>query len=331
MSLNKKVSVIVPVYNVQDYLERCIDSLVKQTYKNIEIILVDDGSTDNSGKICDDYKKIYKNIIVVHKENEGQSIAREYGIKISKGEYLSFVDSDDFLDEKFYEEMTSLLERNNCDIAVCDYRRFSDNQSKFINKSKENYYKLKKTISNREAVKLIIQRNNRITNYLWNKLYRREVFQNIMFPKFNIYEDLAIMYLILDNARKVVITNEKLYYYFERKNSSSKSIPSKFIINKIKITSQREKFLLKKGYKLSNELLEYRFFSDYNNFKIIARNRDKKTFFGKIMKKELSFMKDFYIQNKNIINLNYKELICLRLLIFNWKLYYMIVSIFKYK
>lgn len=299
--MNNKVSVIIPVYNVQDYLERCVDSIIKQTYKNIEIILIDDGSHDNSGKICDDYKKKYNNIIVIHKENEGQSIAREYGIKIAKGEYISFVDSDDFLNEKYYEKMIRLLEKSDCDIAVCDYIKFSTNKLNYNNANNKNYFKERKIVSNSEAIKLILQRNNKITNYLWNKLYRRKVFQNIIFPNFNIYEDLAIMYLIFDNSKKVAITNEQLYYYFDRKNSSSKSIPSKFIINKIKITKEREKFLLKKGYTLTNELLEYRFFSDYNNFKIIARNRDKKNFFSKVMEKELIFMKEFYAKNKKSI------------------------------
>ena len=131
--MNNKVSVIIPVYNVQDYLERCVDSIIKQTYKNIEIILIDDGSHDNSGKICDDYKKKYNNIIVIHKENEGQSIAREYGIKIAKGEYISFVDSDDFLNEKYYEKMIRLLEKSDCDIAVCDYIKFSTNKLNYNN------------------------------------------------------------------------------------------------------------------------------------------------------------------------------------------------------
>ena len=326
----KKVSIIIPVYNVQDYLERCLNSIISQTYKNVEIILVDDGSTDDSGKICDQYKNKNENIIVIHKKNEGQSIARREGLEISTGEYISFVDADDFLNDSFYEKMIFLLEEFNCDIAICDYLKFSDNNLKVNLFNKENNSLKKQVLLPCDAIKEILQKDNKITNFLWNKVYKRHIFENIIFPNFNIYEDFAIMYRLMDNSKKIVYSSEKLYYYFDRKNSSSKGIPSKYIINKIRVKKEKKKFLLKKEYNLKNELDEYRFFSDYHNFKIIARNQNKNIFFGIIMKKELKFMKDFYKKNKNI-NFSLKELIFIKILLVNCKCFYSLLSLFKYK
>lgn len=325
----KRVSIIIPVYNVQEYLERCLNSIINQSYENLEVILVDDGSNDNSGEICDSYKKKYKNILVVHKKNEGQSIARSEGLKLSTGEYISFVDADDFLRVDFYKKMITILEQEECDIAVCDYLKFSECQ-KNIKYLGENKNIEKDILVPEEAIKRILQKNSNITNFLWNKVYRRRVFKNIKFPKFNIFEDLDIMYKLFNDSRKIVYWNEKLYYYFDRENSSSKAIPSKYIINKIKITEERKKFLLENGYDLEKELNEYRFISDCNNFKIVARNQSKEIFFGDIMKNELIFMKNFYKNNKEL-KLDLKEKALIKLLFWNWKYFYNIISKFKYK
>ena len=123
----KKISVIVPVYNVERYLKRCIESIINQTYKDLEIILVDDGSTDSSGNICDEYKKIDKRISVIHKKNGGLSDARNEGLKVVTGTYIAFVDSDDFLDLDMYEYMQKNIEKENADIVICGTKIDYDN------------------------------------------------------------------------------------------------------------------------------------------------------------------------------------------------------------
>ena len=117
----KKISVIVPIYNSEDYIDRCVRSIVEQSYKNIEIILVDDGSTDNSSMMCDEWAKNDKRVKVIHKENGGVSSARNEGLKIAKGDYISFVDSDDYIDKKMIEKMLNQMEKGNTDLVICNY------------------------------------------------------------------------------------------------------------------------------------------------------------------------------------------------------------------
>ena len=122
----KKVSIIIPVYNVEQYLERCLETVVNQSYKGLEIILVDDGSTDGSGKICDKYKELDERIVCIHKENGGLSSARNAGVNIATGEYFVFVDSDDWVSIRMVETLTKALQKNNSDIVCCEFYNVSD-------------------------------------------------------------------------------------------------------------------------------------------------------------------------------------------------------------
>ena len=125
-NINDLISVIVPVYNVEKYLVQCINSILNQTIKNLEIILVDDGSLDNSGKICDEFSKKDDRIVAIHKENNGLSSARNAGLEIANGNYIGFVDSDDWLDEHMYEILLKLIKENNSDISCCDFFKTAD-------------------------------------------------------------------------------------------------------------------------------------------------------------------------------------------------------------
>ena len=126
MFRNSLISVIVPVYNVEKYLPQCLNSIINQTYKNIEVVLVDDGSTDDSGNICEEYKKNDERIIVVHQKNSGLSAARNVGIEISTGEYITFIDSDDYISPDYIENLYSALEQYSADIAICDLKKVSE-------------------------------------------------------------------------------------------------------------------------------------------------------------------------------------------------------------
>ncbi len=212
---NKLVSVIVPIYKVEKYLEKCINSIISQTYKNIEIILVDDGSPDNCGKICDNYAKKDKRIKTFHKKNGGLSDARNYGLKKSIGEYILFVDSDDWIDPEMVEILVNSLEKNNTDISICGIKLIKNNDVEYL-----KWFKEDTILQKEEALKMLLE-NKVITNHAWNKLYRKEIIEKTPFPKGKLYEDARIMHNVFLNCNSVSITKEYLYNYLIRDTSIS--------------------------------------------------------------------------------------------------------------
>lgn len=209
------ISVIVPVYNVEEYLHRCIDSILNQTYNNIEIILIDDGSTDNSGKICDEYALKDTRIKVIHKENGGLSNARNAGLNSMTGKYVTFIDSDDYIDSKFIQTLFINLKKCNVDISCCNMQRFK------INKGIAQYQKKCNEIEifdNIEALNYIFYQK-KIDSSVCNKLFKSNLFSGVFFPINRYFEDLAIIYKVILKAKKIVYININLYYYYQRKNS----------------------------------------------------------------------------------------------------------------
>ena len=201
------VSVIVPVYNVEKYIKECLESLVNQTLKNIEIIVVNDGSPDNSQSIIDEYTKKYPDKIKSYvKKNGGLSDARNYGIKKANGEYIAFVDSDDFVDVTMFEKMYNLARKNNCQVAVCNLIKYSEKSNKY---EANNFIKKNKVVIIEEEQDFI----SSCRSFACNKIYKKELFNNIKFPKGQVFEDSSIIYNILFESKKIVLTNEDLYYY----------------------------------------------------------------------------------------------------------------------
>ena len=222
----EKVSIIVPIYNVEMYLKRCIESIINQTYKNIEIILVDDGSPDNCGNICDYYKLKDNRIVVVHKKNGGLSDARNYGLDISTGQYIIFIDSDDYVKENFVEYLINDIKKSNADISICDY--IKDFEGKF----KYNTYSKKKFIcSNKEKFENLYNEFYVASVVQWNKIFKKEIFNGLRFPVNKINEDEFIIGYEFYNAKKISYNLEPLYYYFQRKDS----IMANFKINRFDI------------------------------------------------------------------------------------------------
>ena len=208
------ISVIVPVYKVEPYLRECVDSILNQTFTDFELILVDDGSPDNCPAICDYYSEKDSRVIVIHKNNGGLSSARNAGLDIAKGEYISFVDSDDILNRDFLFILNSLIESYGCDFSVCK-------SMSFINKDE-----IKSTHSNKVAEVFTPDeywRNKKIseTDFVvsWNKMYKKEIFNSLRFPNGKIHEDEFLIHRIVFNSKKIVATNTILYFY--RKRSSS--------------------------------------------------------------------------------------------------------------
>lgn len=211
--MNDLISIIVPVYNVEKYLEKCVNSILKQTYKNIEIILVNDGSKDNSGKLCDEFSKKDLRIKVIHKENGGLSDARNAGLKIAKGSYIGFVDSDDYIKEDMFETLYKLSKDNNSDISIVSFYELYDGKVIGVRDSK------KLEIMNKiDALKELLIDTN-IQSYAWNKLFKRELFNNIEFPVNKNFEDIATTLLLFEKAEKVVLLEDPKYYYVRRNDS----------------------------------------------------------------------------------------------------------------
>ncbi|MCR1823330.1 glycosyltransferase family 2 protein, partial [Terrisporobacter muris] len=230
------ISIIVPVYNVEQYIRRCLDSLINQTFKEIEIILVDDGSTDSSGRICDEYAKIDDRVKVIHKENGGLSDARNKGIDIAQGEYIGFVDSDDFVSLDMFQYMYSYNDIK-ADIVSCEYKKIYDN-NKINTRDKSKKINVKE-FNNIEALENYFGEysdKREIQVVVWNKIYKKELFEDIRFPFGKLYEDGYVTYKLLYKAKKIIHLYEELYYYFQREGSL---IRSEFSLNVLKSYDDR--------------------------------------------------------------------------------------------
>jgi len=214
MTLFPKISVIVPVYNVEKYIERCIQSLLNQTYNNLEILLIDDGSSDKSGTICDEYELIDKRIRAIHKPNGGVSESRNKGIDIATGDYLAFVDSDDFLHPEMYETLYRNISEINADISICAFTNVYDSNSP-ADENPEKIY----LASNVEALGMFFTFDVVKMTVVWNKLYKKELFDEIRFPEGKVREDEVFSYQIIFKAEIISISTRCLYYYFQRDDS----------------------------------------------------------------------------------------------------------------
>ncbi|WP_297569692.1 glycosyltransferase [uncultured Anaerovibrio sp.] len=209
------ISVIIPVYDVEGFLARCLQSIAEQTYKKLEIILVDDGSTDNSGKICDEFAKEDKRVVVLHKENGGLSSARNAGLDVAHGDYVTFVDSDDYLAPNFIEVSVGLCIEKNAQIAVMDMKYIKENEDKCVWDNRVTYTM---DLNPEQAIEESLYQRH-FSCCAPAKLYKRQLIGDIRFPLGRLSEDLATCHLFLDRANRIVYTNEIGYFYRQRNSS----------------------------------------------------------------------------------------------------------------
>ena len=238
---NKLISVIVPIYNVEKYLDECIQSIKQQTYKNIEIILVDDGSTDNCGKLCDLYMADDSRIKVIHKKNGGLSDARNAGIQIAKGEYLTVIDSDDFVYNNFIEHLYQILIDNDADMAVC--QRIDVNENSEPIKVK---YKFQDCVisGNKNCMRTFFT-NSSLDTVAWAKLYKTKMFNKVNYPYGKYHEDVFTTYLIISQCETIAISSKQLYCYRHRDTSISGQAFTKKHLDSVEGTLQRREFIKK--------------------------------------------------------------------------------------
>ena len=248
---NDLISIIIPLYKVEKYLEKFIESVLKQTYTNLQIILVDDGSPDNCGKICDEYAKKDSRIEVIHKANGGLSDARNVGISKAKGRYIGFVDSDDYIKEDMYEILLNLIKKYDADVSICNLYDVIDGNECIRNK--ENGIR---EYSRIDILKEILLDKN-IQSYAWNKLYKKELFDEIKYPIGKKYEDIGTTFYLLEKCNKVVVTGKSEYYYINRQDSIVNNVTESTITDYIELIIQRYDYIEENIKELSSYNKDY--------------------------------------------------------------------------
>lgn len=234
--MNDLISVIIPVYNIEKYLHRCVDSVIYQTYSNLEIILVDDGSTDTSSRICDEYKNLDERIVVIHKENGGLSDARNVGFDISKGNCILFLDGDDWMVDSALEKMYFTMINEKANIVVSNYYYSYEIKDIIAFVEKED-----KSFNRSKAIEMLLI-NKEIKNFAWGKLYQRDIIDEILFPKGKLFEDVYWTHLVFNRIDKLVLLSEPLFYYRQRADSISYIFDLKKV-NILEGTFLRRKFI----------------------------------------------------------------------------------------
>lgn len=307
-----KISVIIPVYNVEGYLKECLDSIINQTYDNLQIIIIDDGSNDNSGIICDEYAKIDSRITVIHQDNGGLSDARNTGLDLAIGEYISFVDSDDFISCDYFEFLLNNLIKYDSDISCCAAYKYHSKDN-----YKSSYVNEVKKMTNNEAIFHLIIEDSYCSHAAWAKLYKRQLFNKIRFPKGKIHEDLIVVPRLVGDSKSVIYNGQPKYFFRMREGSITRSGFSKKSLDQVF------------GYELLQEYITNHFpeLLKYSKTKLL---NSYFAFLGLIYinKKE----KEFNIERKAIINkikenkfwdkdLNIKQRLSIIIVEFNPKLF----------
>ena len=209
------VSIIVPVFNVAPYLAEALDSAIHQIYRNLEIIVVDDGSTDGSGEICDRYAETDQRIRVIHQENKGLSAARNAGLDVMNGSFVAFLDSDDALHPDYVETMVEAMKREDADIVICRFTIHNTPDRMEATASSKTYPAVKNGVYDRKSALRVLV-DGTINPGVWNKLYRRELWKEVRFPVGHVYENVDTTYRVFDLCRKAVVFDQPLYMYRKR-------------------------------------------------------------------------------------------------------------------
>jgi len=319
--LDDLISIVIPVYNVEQYLKKCIESIINQTYKNIEIILVHGISADNCGKICDEYKAMDNRIKVIHKENTGLSDNRNKGIDIATGKYITFVDSDDYVKKDYIEYLYKLIKSENAEMSICQkVELYSDNTTKdFVDNTIKIY--------NKESF-LLDFLYGKLQAYAWAKMYKIELFEKIRYPKGRIFEDIAIIYKLVDICDKIVYGGESKYYYLIRNNSlawSKFSIAKlDFVYYSFDLCQYAEKYKsLKKAIASYKACICYVAYKDMLNSKFENKQIEDKL---------ISVVKDNALTAIFDKNVNIKKKICILSLYINKNIFKLLCFIYrKYK
>lgn len=215
----KKVSIIIPVYNVKEYLTKCVESVCNQSYGNLEIIIVDDGSNDGSDKVCNQLAKKDNRIKVIHKKNGGLSSARNVGIENATGELIAFIDSDDFISQNMIEQLVTCLQKTNASIACCNYKYYKSEKHQKLHKVRAKSLEI---YNSKEAIRKLFY-DDYYKFFAWNKIYDIKLFDDIRYPNGKLFEDITTSYKLFSKCEKIVFLSEPLYFYRIREGSITRT------------------------------------------------------------------------------------------------------------
>ena len=301
------ITVAVTVYNIRDYLKRSIESVIEQSYKNLEILLVDDGSVDGSGQICDDYEKKDSRIRVIHTENGGPSKARNIAIERAKGEYLAFVDGDDWIDSKMYENMYLAIKKSSAQLAICSYKQITKEGIEDPSDEGILYFEKEEALESfiREEEEVCIQ------NAAWNKLFHRSLLKDLRFPVGKLYEEILFTTKLLYEAESVVYLNQAYYNYVTDRSGSimNGGTGKRIFTDQIPLYMEKRVFLEEIGRKDLAQIHNYYFYKrllqhytyleefkpkDYKEYqkKICTILKEEKTLVGEVLKNEFCSKKE---------------------------------------
>lgn len=303
------ISVIIPIYNVEKYLEQCLESIINQTYKFLEIILVDDGSTDSGGKICDEYAKYDARISVIHKANGGLSDARNIGLENAHGDYIGFVDSDDYINADMYEKLAEACTTYNADITICGRRCFDSKGGSYQSFVLETPL----IMDSKEAIIRLLL-NDSLDSAAWDKLYRKHIFENIRYPFGVLHEDLSVTSMLFGKAECIVHIGTQEYNYRLRPGSITKH---KFMKKKMDLLTQTEmltSYVNNKYPDLSYQVESFWIRNITNLLTTVLKTEvssyisEKKQLKHKIKEKYMSALQNPYLTTKDKCRLVYKTL-----------------------
>lgn len=289
------ISVIVPVYNVENYIKFCVDSLLNQTYKNIEIILVDDGSKDSSGSICDYYKKKDDRVVVFHKNNGGLSDARNYGMEKARGKYIAFIDSDDYIDLNYFEKLIENMKFTNAEIVsaskILEYPR-----RKIVVNASENF-----CVTSKEALLKMFQKEE-FDNSACDKLFKKALFDDIKFPKDKYYEDMYTIYKIVLKSKTVSHITSTYYHYRINSNSISNERFSSKQLDCVDASREAHSKMAEVDPEIADAAKSYFVLQISNCMQKIYNSSDRKKYANeyKALKNELTSLRKYYIKTKFI-------------------------------
>lgn len=293
------VSIVIPVYKVEEYIDKCIESVTKQSYTDIEIILVDDGSPDKCGKICEKWAKEDDRIKVIHKKNGGLSDARNEGINVAKGKYITFIDSDDYVQQNYVEYLCQLMKKYDSDISCCLAQIFYEDGKV----SKIENEVIEECLTSEDAFREMLY-ERKLTNSAWAKLYKIDLFNGVRYPKGKLYEDMFTTYKLIMKSKKIAISNDRKYYYLIRSNS---------IIGSINPLKQKDMLdAAEEMYRYANEYVpsvveatKYKIFMCSINIlvqcKIFSKDSEEKEL-KKLLWKNIKHERLTFITNKNVSN-----------------------------
>ena len=262
-----KISVVIPIFKVEQYLDRCVESILAQTIKDLEIILVDDGSPDACPELCDAWAARYQTIKVVHKPNGGLSSARNAGIEVASGDYIGFIDSDDYILPDMFECLLNTLQTNSADMAICGYQ-YVDQESGAVDPIETGKSPLiDEVLSREEAYEKIVASRQGYSFYVtaWNKLYKKELLTNCRFPEGKLHEDEYSVHYFFQQCKKIAVTAKPLYIYIQRSGSIMNTVVSLRSLDAVNALLDRYLFFKTEGYKdLAYEQLNAVFWKMYD-------------------------------------------------------------------